>query len=67
MAQLVEGLTLDFGSSHDLRVVRSSPTWGSILAWSLLGILSAFPLTPPPYILSLSLSLSLKKKGKDKK
>ena len=50
VAQSVECLTLDFGSGHDLMVVRSSPTSGSILtAWSLLGILS----------LSLSLSLPL--------
>ena len=50
VAQSVKHQTLDFGSGHDLRVVRSSPTSGSVLtAWSLLGILSL----PPP---SLSLS-----------
>ena len=31
MAQSVEYLTLDFGSGHDLRVVRSSPASGSAL------------------------------------
>ena len=31
VAQLVKRLTLDFGSGHDLRVVRLSPTSGSAL------------------------------------
>ena len=31
MAQSVKQLTLDFGSGHDLRVVRSSPMSGSVL------------------------------------
>ena len=40
VAQLVKQLTLDFGSGHDLRVVRSSPTLGFALsmepAWDSL-------------------------------
>ena len=31
MAQLVQPLTLDFGSSHDLSVLRLNPMWGSAL------------------------------------
>ena len=31
VTQSVRRLTLDFGSGHDLRVMRSSPTWGSVL------------------------------------
>jgi len=31
VAQLVKRPTLDFGSGHDLRVVRSSPTSGPML------------------------------------
>ena len=31
MAQLIEHPTLDFGSGHDLRVVRLSPVLGSAL------------------------------------
>ena len=50
MAQSVKQHTLGFGSRHDLMVVRSNPTSGSVLmAWSLLEILS----------LSLSLALAL--------
>ena len=41
MAQSFEPPTLDFGSGHDLTVVRLSPTSGSMLmVHSLLGILS---------------------------
>ena len=29
VAQLVKYQTLDFGSGHDLRVLRLSPEWGS--------------------------------------
>jgi len=47
VAQSVEHLTLDFGSCHDLRVVRSSPASGSALsmepAWDSL---SPFPSAP---------------------
>ena len=32
VAQLVEHLTLDFGSGHDLRVMGSSPVLGSVLS-----------------------------------
>ena len=32
MAQSVKHPTLDFGSGHDLRVVGSSPTSGSVLS-----------------------------------
>ena len=31
MAQFVERLTLDFGSGHEARVVRSSPSPGYVL------------------------------------
>ena len=32
VAQLVKGWTFDFGSGHDLTVVRSSPALGSLLS-----------------------------------
>ena len=32
MAQLVKRVTLDFGSGHDLRVVRSSASLGTVLS-----------------------------------
>ena len=32
MAQLFKHLILDFGSGHDLRIVRSSPELGSMLS-----------------------------------
>lgn len=32
VAQFVKHLTLNFGSGHDLRVVRSSPASGSMLS-----------------------------------
>jgi len=32
VAQLVKHRTLDVGSGYDLRVVRSSPLWGSVLS-----------------------------------
>ena len=49
MAYSVECLTLDYGSNHDLRVVRSSPVSGSVLTvepgWdSLSPFLSALPI-----------------------
>ena len=31
MAQSVKHPNLDFGSGHDLRVMRLSPIWGSVL------------------------------------
>ena len=57
VAQLVEQPTLDFTSGHDLTVMRSSPTSGSVLSVepacdSLSPSLSA----PPPLLLCLSLS-----------
>jgi len=56
VVQLVKHLTLDFGSGHDLRVVRSSPALGSVLAvgpaWDSL--------SAPPPLLSLSLSFAKK-------
>ena len=53
VAQLVEHLTLDFGSGHDLTVCEFKPHVGSALtAQSLLGILSLCP--------SLTCALSLK-------
>ena len=60
MAQSVKGL-IDFGSGHDIRVVRSSPALDSWI-WSLPEILSLLlprPLpTHPHTTVSLSLSLS---------
>jgi len=51
MAQPVKPLTLDFGSGHDLGVVRSSPMSGHVLgmdpAWDFLSLpLCPFPTTP---------------------
>ena len=51
MAQLVEHLTLGFGSGHDLRVMELNPTWGSVLSGESVGEFLS---------LSLCLSLSLK-------
>ena len=49
VAHLVKHLTLDFGSGHDLRVVRPSPTSGSARGMELLKILSLFlSLSPLP-------------------
>ena len=66
VAQSVKHLTLDFGSGHDLRVVRFSPELGSRLtprwAWSLLKILSLPLLLPLPPARVHTHSLSLKKK-----
>lgn len=39
-AQSVKRLTVNFGSSLDLRVVRSRPPSGCCWAWTLLEILS---------------------------
>ena len=58
MAQLVKHVTLDFGSGHDLRVVRLSSALGSAECGSCLGFSLLLPL---PH--SGSLSLSLKKKN----
>ena len=60
MAQSVERPTLDFSSGHDLIVVRSSPTSGSVLtAQSLLGTLSPSLPAPPLRTHSHALSRSL--------
>ena len=57
MAQLVEFLTLDFGSGHDPRAVGSSPMSGSALsrepAEDSLSPSLSLPL-PPSYSLSRS-------------
>ena len=63
MAQSVEHPTLNFGSSHDPRVMGWSPTLGSALsvdpAWDSLSLsFSLSPSAPLPY----SCPLSLKKK-----
>ena len=54
MDYLVKHLTVDFSSVHDLRVIRSSPTSGSVLSTESAG-LSPFA---PPSVPSLSLSLA---------
>ena len=54
----VDCLTLDFGSGHDLVVMRLSPISGSVLTrFSLSPILSV----PPRLVVSLSLSLRVNK------
>ena len=48
-AQLVKHTTLDFGSGHDLTVMRTSPVLGSVLSWeSAWDSLSPSPPAPPP-------------------
>ena len=42
-AQSVKHLICGFSSGHDLRVVGSSPEWGSVLSGSLLEVLSFYP------------------------
>ena len=73
MAQLVKRRTLDFGSGHDLRVLRLTPELGSVLhmkpSWDSLSPLPStlpLPSTASPHLLtpSFSLSLSLKKETK---
>ena len=62
MAQSVMHPTLDFGLSHDLRVVSSSPASGSAFSMgSARDSLSLSPSAPIPISL-LPLSLSQKKK-----
>ena len=62
VAQSAKHLTLDFGSGHDRRVLRSVPMLDSVHgvepAW-----VSVFPAAPPsqPYLCSVSLSLKKKK------
>ena len=59
MIQFVEHPTLDFGSSHDLRVLGLSLALGSmLLLGSLPEILSPSPFAPPRPSTTFSLSLS---------
>ena len=68
MAQSVKHPTLDFGSGHDLRVLRLSPAQAPHSAVSLVeDSLSFSPSAPPPthvhvYAFSVSLSFSLSNK-----
>jgi len=56
VAQSVKHLTLDLGSGHDLRVLVSSPTSGSVLSGESACDLSPSPSAlPPGHALSLSL------------
>ena len=58
----LEGLTLDFGSGREPRVMGPSPVSGSVLmAWSLLGILSPALSAPPLPALAHMLSLRINK------
>ena len=63
VVQLVEPLTPDLGSGHDLRVVGWSPSCGgrSVLSRESAKILSPSPSAsaPPLYVHQLELSLSL--------
>ena len=56
MAQSVERLTLDFGSAHDLMVLRFEPRVrlcaDMLIVWSLPGILSLLLSLPLPFSLS---------------
>ena len=52
VAQSVKRPTLDFSSSHDLRILGLSPAAGS--RWSLLKILSLSPSPPSFHVHSLS-------------
>ena len=62
MAQLVECLTLDFGSGHDPRVMGSSPTLGSVLSVEPASDSLSPPLPlSPDCAQALSLFLTLKK------
>ena len=64
LAQLVKCPTLDFGSGHDLRVMRSSPVSVAWWVWSLIKILSVpLPLSLSPHLLTLYQKL---KKTKNK-
>ena len=53
MAQWVKPLTLDFGSDHDLRVVKSSPALGSMLSWKFAGGFLSLSSSAPLVVLSL--------------
>ena len=68
VAQLFKCPTLDFSSGRDLRVLRSSPVWGSELGMEAAqNSLSPFPSVLPLLACMLFLSLYLKKKKKLKK
>ena len=56
MAQLVRHPTLDFGSGHDLRVMRLSPVWGSSLSPSS---------SAPAHMLCLTLSFQKNERKKE--
>ena len=60
MAHLVKGLTVDFGSGHDLMVVRLSPVLGSVLGVEPASdSLSPSSSVPTPLVFSPHVSLSL--------
>ena len=57
VAQSVELPTLDLGTGYDLRVVRSSPVWGSLLSGKSASLpLSLLLFSPHSYVLSLKIS-----------
>ena len=62
VVQLAKHLTLDFGSGHDLRVMRSSPKSGSTFsmesAWDSLSLSLSLSLCPSPYSHILSFFLN---------
>jgi len=60
VAQLIRHPILDFGSGHDLRVVRLSPGARLHTQWGLLRIFS-LPLPFCPLMCSLSLSRKINK------
>ena len=66
MVQLVEHLTIGFGSGHDLRVLGWSPRSGSMLggesAWRISSSPSAPPFDPSPS--SKSINLEKKKEAR---
>ena len=63
VAQSVKRRTLDFGSGHDLRAMRSSPVFGSALGIGHAKILSLpLPLSAPAPHCPRLCTLSLKKK-----
>lgn len=64
MAQVVGRPILYLGSGHSLGVMGSSLHRVLSWAWSLLGILSSSPSTPPPP-LALSLNKNKTKKPKE--
>ena len=65
VAQLVKRLTLDFGSGHDVTVIRSSPMLGCALCRACLDF--SLPLSALPESCLLALFVSQKKKNLKKK